>query len=105
MGLRKNLILRRPQSGRLEGRTRIINVKLKHHPLAKEMAAIPVERSGGSPDSAKRTRAAGFGGPAQRLRRLAEGADKGAAHAFGVAKAGPRRHPFDRFGTALDTVA
>ena len=34
--------------------------------------------------------------PAQRLRRLAEGADEGASHPLGIAEAGGLRHAFDR---------
>ncbi len=34
---------------------------------------------------------------AKRLRRLAEGADEGAAHALRIAKAGMSSHPLDRF--------
>src|SRR6266851_8466887 len=42
MGLRKNLILRRPQSGRLEGRTRIIQLEIDTQPHA--LAGWPAGR-------------------------------------------------------------
>ena len=38
MALRKNLILRRPRSGRLEGRTRLIQREAQNYPLRKRLA-------------------------------------------------------------------
>src|SRR5437879_3051475 len=42
--------------------------------------------------------------PPQRLWRLAEAADEGTAHPFGIAKAGGLRYPFDRFVGGLDAL-
>src|SRR5713101_9938933 len=42
---------------------------------------------------------------AQRLRRLAEGADESAAHPLRIAKAGQLRNPFDRFAGGLHALA
>ena len=46
-----------------------------------------------------------FGGATQCLGRLAESADKGAAHAFGIAKAGLGGDALDRPKPALDPFA
>jgi hypothetical protein len=46
-----------------------------------------------------------FGSTAKRLGRLAEGAQEGAAHPFGVAKAGMHGDLLDWFGTALHPFA
>src|SRR6516164_6790538 len=46
-----------------------------------------------------------FGSAAKRLGRLAEGAQEGATHPFGVAKAGMNSDRLDWLGTALDPFA
>src|SRR5438270_5800773 len=45
------------------------------------------------------------GGAAQRLRRLAEGTDEGAAHPLGIAKAGRLRDVLDRLASGLHARA